>query len=177
MHIQTDEADLYMPQDVRLCGVCRQWVELSEFRRRTGGGIAHECRDCHNRQRAAQMRRKRAKKRKFDFQSAIAEINDSRTVGDLHAACTALLGLCGGIRGFADCFMHQFNAAPPGSQMRTSMLLAGFRLMVQHATERDDVERDLESLSEDELLQIIAESTAGSPWPDGRDVAGRSHID
>ncbi len=70
-----DGHQLYLPQDVRLCSVCRNWVELSEFRKRTGGGIAPECRECHNSIRAAQRRRQRARRRTKDLQQAVADIN------------------------------------------------------------------------------------------------------
>lgn len=49
-----DGHQLYMPQDIRLRSVCRNCVELREFRDRTGGGIAPECRECHKSIRAAQ---------------------------------------------------------------------------------------------------------------------------
>ena len=64
MH-HNDGHQLYMPQDVRQCSVCRNWVELSEFRKRTGGGIAPECRECHNSIRAAQRRRQTEKSTRF----------------------------------------------------------------------------------------------------------------
>lgn len=159
-YTKMDSSELYMPQDVRLCGVCRQWVELSDFRRRTGGGIAHECRSCHNRQRAAQTRRQRAKNRKRDFQSAIADINTAETASDLDAATTALLGLCGGVRGFAERFALQFNAARPGSQMRTSMLPAVFKLMLVRAKKADDAKSEMEAMTDEELHKIVAESLA-----------------
>jgi hypothetical protein len=158
-----DETQLYMPQDVRLCGVCKQWVELGEFRRRTGGGIAHECRECHNQQRAAQLRRQRARRRKKDFQTAIAEVNQAEAPSDLHAAATALLGISGGLRGFAQKFASQFNAAKPGSQMRTSMLLAGVRILVQYAQEREEqTDRELESMSDEDLRRTLAETLLGN---------------
>ena len=75
-----DGHQLYMPQDVRLCSVCRNWVELSEFRKRTGGGIAPAYRECHNSIRAAQRRRQRARRRAKDLQQAVADIN----VASLH---------------------------------------------------------------------------------------------
>lgn len=120
---------LYQPQDVRLCNKCRNWVELSEFRRRRGGGIASECRDCHNTACAAQRRRQRAKERAQSFQEAISVINTAPNDSDLHAAATGILGLCGGVRGFARACHDQYNQAKPGSQMRTSMLLAGLKLI------------------------------------------------
>ncbi|MCH1441771.1 MAG: hypothetical protein L7W43_19055, partial [Rubripirellula sp.] len=49
-----DGHQLYMPQDIRLRSVCRNCVELREFRDRTGGGIAPECRECPKSIRAAQ---------------------------------------------------------------------------------------------------------------------------
>ena len=110
-----DGHQLYMPQDVRLCSVCRNWVELSEFRNRTGGGIAPECRECHNSIRAAQRRRQRARRRTQALQQAISDVNGASHGSDLHAATTAILGLCGGVRGFARHNAAQFNAAPPGS--------------------------------------------------------------
>ena len=152
-----ESQQLYMPQDVRLCGVCRQWVELGEFRRRTGGGIAHECRECHNRQRAAQLRRQRARKKKKEFQAAIADVNKAETPSDLHAAATALLGISGGLRGFAQRFASQFNAAKPGSQMRTSMLVPGFRLLTQVAAETDTQDA-VEEMTDEELRQVLSEA-------------------
>ena len=142
---------LYMPQDVRLCSICRNWVELSEFRKRTGGGIAPECRECHNSIRAAQRRRQRARRRTKHLQQAVADINVASHPPDLHAAATAVLGVCGGLRGFARQYAAQFNAAAEGSQMRTSMLLAGVRLITQHATELDTAAVKPEDMSDEEL--------------------------
>lgn len=73
-----DGHQLYQPQDVRLCNVCSNWVELSEFRRRTGGGIASECRECHNEIRSAQRRRKRASRTTQSFQKAISDVNTAQ---------------------------------------------------------------------------------------------------
>lgn len=140
--------ELHLPEDVRLCGSCRQWVPLSQFRRRSGGGVAHECRDCHNMQRAAQARRQRARARRKEFQSAIAEVNNSVTSDDLNAACTALLGICRGARGFAQRFCDHFNAAKPGSQMRTSMLMAGLRLLTEQASLDDRSGSEVERMSD-----------------------------
>lgn len=136
-----DGHQLYQPQDVRLCNVCRNWVELSEFRRRSGGGIASECRECHNKIRATQRRRQRARENSQSFQEAISGINTARSPSDLHAAATAILGLCGGLRGFARAYEAQYNKAKPGSQMRTSMLVAGLRLISLMTDKRYDCTR------------------------------------
>ena len=152
-----DGHQLYMPQDVRLCSVCRNWVELSEFRKRTGGGIAPECRECHNSIRAAQRRRQRARRRTKDLQQAVADINVPSHPPDLHAAATAILGVCGGLRGFASHYAAQFNAAAPGSQMRTSMLLAGVRLVLQCAKELDASDVRPEDMSDEELAAYSVE--------------------
>ncbi len=152
-----DGHQLYMPQDVRLCSVCRNWVELSEFRKRTGGGIAPECRECHNSIRAAQRRRQRARRRTKDLQQAVADINVASHPPDLHAAATAILGVCGGLRGFASHYAAQFNAAAPGSQMRTSMLLAGVRLVLQCAKELDASDVKPEDMSDEELAAYRVE--------------------
>ena len=96
-----DGHQLYMPQDIRLRSVCRNCVELREFRDRTGGGIAPECRECHNYIRAAQRRRQRARRRTKDLQQAVSEINVAFHPPDLHAAAKAILGVCRGLRGFA----------------------------------------------------------------------------
>ena len=132
-----DGHELYMPQDVRICRVCCNWVELSEFRRRTGGGIASECRECHNRERAAQQRMKRYRERRKDLQVAFTELNAASRPSDVHAAANVLLGLSGSASGFATLFLQQFNAAPAGSQMRTSMLVAGMKLIIQQAKHLD----------------------------------------
>ena len=132
-----DGHQLYVPQDVRLCSLCRNWVELSEFRKRTGGGIASECRECHNRMRAGQRRRQRARSRAQALQKAVADVNVASRPSDLHAAATAVLGVSGGLRGFAEAYVKQYNSARPGSQMRTSMLLAGMRLIEERAHEKD----------------------------------------
>ena len=134
-----DGHQLYQPQDVRLCSVCRNWVELSEFRRRSGGCIASECRECHNSIRATQRRRKRAKKTAQSLHKAISDVNTAKSPSyDLHAAATAILGVCGGLRGFAKAFETQCNQAKPGSQMRTSMLIAGLRLISSMHDSRDN---------------------------------------
>ncbi len=146
-----DGHQLYMPKDVRICRVCCNWVELSEFRRRTGGGIASECRECHNRERAAQQRLKRQRERKKDLQVAFAEINAASRPSDVHAAANVLLGLSGGASGFAKLFLQQFNAAPAGSQMRTSMLLAGMKLIIQQAKDLDASETPIEDMTDQEL--------------------------
>lgn len=132
-----DGHQLYQPQDVRLCSVCCNWVDLSEFRRRSGGCIARECRECHNIIRAAQRRRKRAKSTAESLQKAISAVNTAKSSSDLHAAATAILGVCGGLRGFAKAFETQYNQAKPGSQMRTSMLIAGLGLISSMHDNRD----------------------------------------
>lgn len=157
-----DGHQLYMPQDVRICRVCCNWMELSEFRRRTGGGIASECRECHNKERAEQQRRKRLKKGKSDLQTACAEINAASHPSELHAAASVLLGLSGGVRGFAKLYVSQFNAAKAGSQMRTSMLLAGMKLIIQQAHEMDRRERKPEEMTDQELEDELSELTSES---------------
>ena len=152
-----DGHQLYMPQDVRLCSVCRNWVELSEFRKRTGGGLAPAYRECHNSIRAAQRRRQRARRRAKDLQQAVADINVASHPPDLHAAATAILGVCGGLRGFAKHYAAQFNTAAPGSQMRTSMLLAGVRLVLQCAKELDASAVKPEDMSDEELAAYRVE--------------------
>ncbi|MDB4654258.1 hypothetical protein OAE40_00620 [Rubripirellula sp.] len=151
-----DGHQLYMPQDVRLCSVCRNWVELSEFRKRTGGGIAPECRECHNSIRAAQRRRQRARRGTQALRQAIADINIASHPPDLHAAATAILGVCGGLRGFAKHYAAQFNATAEGSQMRTSMLLAGMRLITQYAKELDATAVKPENMSDEELAAHLS---------------------
>ena len=152
-----DGHQLYMPQDVRLCSVCRNWVELSAFRKCTGGGIAPECRECHNSIRAVQRRRQPDRRRTKDLQQAVADINIASHPPDLHAAATAILGVCGGLRGFAVHYAAQFNAAAPGSQMRTSMLLAGVRLVLQCAKELDASAVKSEDMSDEELAAYRVE--------------------
>jgi hypothetical protein len=104
------------------------------------------------------LRRQRARKRKKEFQAAIADVNRAETPSDLHAAATALLGISGGLRGFAERFASHFNAAKPGSQMRTSMLVAGFRLLLQYESEREEsLDRDVESMTEEQLRRALEE--------------------
>jgi hypothetical protein len=78
-------------------------------------------------------------------------INVASHPTDLHAAATAILSVCGGLRGFARQYAAQFNAAAEGSQMRTSMLLAGVRLITQYATELDATAVKLQDMSDEEL--------------------------
>ena len=62
-----------------------------------------------------------------------------------------LLGLSDGVSGFAKLLLQQFNAAPPGSQMRTSMLLAGMKLIIQQAKDLDESETRIEDMTDREL--------------------------
>ena len=57
----------------------------------------------------------------------------------------------GGLRGFARHYAAQFNAAAEGSQMRTSMLLAGIRLITQYAEELDVTPVKPEDMTDEEL--------------------------
>ena len=74
---------------------------------------------------------------------------------DVHAVTTAILGVCGGLRGFAKHYAAQFNAAAEGSQMRTSMLLAGMRLITQDANELDATAVKPENMSDEELTAYL----------------------
>jgi hypothetical protein len=96
------------------------------------------------------------------IQTAIADINQAQTPSDLHAAVTAILGLCGGVRGFAEQFANQFNATRQGSQMRTSMLLASFKMLTQFSIEADAAEVPVENMSDEELRQIVAAGSANT---------------
>ena len=155
---ESESSNLYMAQDVALCNCCGQWTELSEFRRR-GSGISWECRTCHNKLRSAQLRRQRARENKKDFQKAVADVRDAQNRDDLRAAATAIIGVAGGLRGFARRFVDQYNSAPAGSQMRGSMMVAAFKLIHQCVIEMDESEPRMQELSDDELKAIIAEAS------------------
>ena len=94
---------------------------------------------------------KRHRERRKDLQVAFAEINAASRPSDVHAAANVLLGLSGGASGFAKLFLQQFNAAPAGSQMRTSMLLAGMKLIIQQAKDLDASETPIEDMTDQEL--------------------------
>jgi len=60
------------------------------------------------------------------------------------------------LRGFARHYAAQFNAAAEGSQMRTSMLLAGMCLITQYAKELDATAVKPENMSNEELAAYLS---------------------
>jgi len=88
---------------------------------------------------------------------AVAEINLASHPSALQRATTAILGVCGGLRGFAKHYAAQFNAAAYGSQMRTSILLAGVRLLLQCVEELDASDVNAEEMSDEELAAYRGE--------------------
>ena len=94
---------------------------------------------------------KRYRERRKDLQVAFTELNATSRPSDVHAAANVLLGLSGSASGFATLFLQQFNAAPAGSQMRTSMLVAGMKLIIQQAKHLDASETPTEDMTDQEL--------------------------